>query len=150
MFYPTGQTDGHNKTGKLDISTKYCVGKFNPGLVSIASTNPHLLHPERPLMKTTWRGLVVCVYVCVSVQKDTATIKPRAHQEDVVVCCSSSPTKHQITARLSTVSVADEWQRQEKLILSHLGDALKSGVYLGVTRRSSGMKDSCMVGRGRR
>lgn len=66
------------------------------------------------------------------VQKDTDVIKPsEAHQEDVIVCCCSSSTKQQITTRLSTVSLADEWQRQEKLILSHPCDALKSEVYLG-------------------
>lgn len=62
----------------------------------------------------------------MSAQKDIAIIKPSfGHQEDVIVCCGSSLTVWEITARLSTVSLADEWQRQEKLILSHLCDALQ-------------------------
>lgn len=47
------------------------------------------------------------------------------HQEDGIVCRGSSLTVWEITARLSTVSLADEWQRQEKLILSNLCDALQ-------------------------
>lgn len=86
-----------------------------------------------------WKGIA-----CVS--KDNSFIKPSyVHQEDVIVCRSSSLTERQITEHLSTVRLADEWQRQEKLVPSNLSDAPQSGVYLQVTQRSSGMKDGCVV-----
>lgn len=49
-------------------------------------------------------------------------------------------SRRSVAERLSTVSRADEWQRQEELILSHLCDRALIRVYLRVTPRSSGMR----------
>lgn len=52
-------------------------------------------------METICTRLTVWMCVCA---KNIAIIKPYSHQEDVVVCCRSSSTVWEITARLSTVS----------------------------------------------
>lgn len=49
-------------------------------------------------------------------------------------------SRRSVAERLSTVSLADEWQGQEELILSHLCDRALIRVYLRVTPRSSGMR----------
>lgn len=62
------------------------------------------------------------LWLCVN---RIAIIKPSySHKEGTTVCCGGSSTMWKITAHLSTVSLADEWQRQEKLVLSQLCDAL--------------------------
>lgn len=61
-----------------------------------------------------------------------AIIKPSSsHAENTAVCCGGSSTMWKITAHLPTVSLADEWQRQEKLILSQLCDALNQECICG-------------------
>lgn len=69
-----------------------------------------------------WSRSIHRLWLCVNW---IAIIKPSySHQEEVRVCCGGSSTMWKITAHLSTISLADEWQRQEKLLLSHLCDAL--------------------------
>lgn len=80
------------------------------------------LQESRKVYIHAWSGSIHRLWLCVNW---IAIIKPSySHQEDVRVCCGGSSTMWKITAHLSTISLADEWQRQEKLLLSHLCDAL--------------------------